>query len=229
LSKQDKVVLITGATTALGRQLVSAFSSSGAQLALSLRDPLQLASYQAELHSRGIDAFVLPCDIRLEEEVVRMVHRVMQRFGRVDVLINAAAAAGISAPLIDYPSDAWGDVIATHITGTYLVCREVLPWMTRQRAGSIINLTSNISEELPQQTGPFVVSACGIDGLTRMLASELEGTGVRANAVVMGLPNAAPDESILPHAVDTCLWLASDASALTTGQRLSRNTSVNAN
>ena len=219
---KDKVILISGADSALGRQLVSAFANLGARLALGIRERSQMHSFQVEMHTKGVDAFIVPCDIRFEEQVIRMVHQVMHRFKRVDVLVNAAAAMGIIAPLVDYPSDAWGEVISTHITGTYLVCREVLPWMTRQNAGSIINLTSNIAGEIPPQAGAFLVSACGVEGMTRLLASELRGTGVRANAVELNLSPAVPDEADLPHMIDACLWLASDESASANGQRFAR-------
>lgn len=220
-SLHDKVVLVTGASGKLGNRLVTAFAEAGAPLAFSDRHRATLEPIHADLQARGKEAVAFTCDVRDEHEVIRLVHRVVRHFGRIDVLINAASVVGPRLPVADYPVDPWRDVIATNLTGTFLVCREVLPWMLRQGSGSIVNVTSAVSASTKPQWGAFLASKCGVEGLTQMLAAEVRDAGVRVNVVDFGTPRA---DKRTPKSADgwarPFLWLASDDSATTTGQRI---------
>ena len=217
----DKVVLITGGTGALGRRLIDAFSQSGATVAFCARDFNRLYPIEQRLVAAGRRAVALPCDVRYDDEVVRLIHRVVDRFGRIDCLINAASVVGPRAPIVDYPLDPWRDVLATNLTGVYFTCREVLPWMTRQRAGSIVNVTSAVVPAARPGWGAFVASKCGLEGLTRMLAEEVRESGVRVNLVDFGTPRLDKTAVDLPDsAAAPFLWLADDASAAVSGRRL---------
>lgn len=220
-SLRDKVVLVTGASGKLGRRLVSAFDEVGAITAYCARTRAELETLPIDLESVGRRSMALSCDVRDEHEVIRLVHRVVQRFGRIDVLVNAASVVGPRLPLADYPADPWRDVIATNLTGTFLVCREVLPWMMRQGSGSIVNVTSSIISSSRPQWGAFLASKCGVEGLTQMLAAEVRESGVRVNLVDFGTPRS---DNRTPQSADgwagPFLWLASDASADTSGERI---------
>lgn len=220
MSVRGKVVLITGATTAMGRRLVGLFLQEGASLALGVRRPAELMPLQSELATHQDQLMVVPCDVRDEDDVIRMVHRVTRRFGRIDVLINAAAIVGPKSPVVDYPIDPWRNVIATNLTGTYLLCREVLPWMTRQGCGSIINVTSSLASSVRPEWGAYLVSNHSIDGLTRLLAAELKGSGVRVNAVEVAVPTSTAGRADDGLGLQVFLWLASDASAAKNGERI---------
>ncbi len=221
MSVRGKVVLITGATTAMGRRLVGLFIDAGASLALSVRRPEELTPLQQSHASHEDRIFVVPCDVRHEDDVIRMIHRVIRRFGRIDVVINAAAIVGPRTPVVDYPIDPWRNVIATNLTGTYLVCREVLPWMTRQGRGSIINVTSSLTTSVRPQWGAYLVSTHSIEGLTMLLAAELKGSGVRVNTVEVAIPTAASagraDDG---EWLQAFLWLAGDDSTAKNGERI---------
>lgn len=219
MSVHGKVILITGATTAMGRQLVGLFLSEGASLAIGVRRMSELVPLRQSMAADEERLFIVPCDVRDEGDVVRTVHRVIRRFGRIDVLINAAAIVGPKTPVVDYPIDPWRNVIATNLTGTYLLCREVLPWMQRQGCGSIINVTSSLTTSARPEWGAYLVSTHSIEGLTRLLAAELKGSGVRVNAVEVASPSATGrgDES---EWLQAFLWLASDASAAKNGERI---------
>jgi len=217
-----QVVLITGASGTLGRSLVEAFASAGAKLALCGREAVALQSIELDLYQRGIHAIAVPADIRFEDDVIRMVHRVVQRFGRIDAVINTVAVTGPRAALMDYPTDPWRDVIATNLTGTYLVCREVLPWMSRQRAGSIVNVTSGEASEPAPSWGAYVASQCAVAGLTQLLAAEMKDQGVRVNLIELGMHKtdrraARKDDD----RIAAFLWLAGPQAAGVTGQRIS--------
>lgn len=219
---RDKVVLLTGSTGPMGRVLVDAFLDGGARLALCVRRMANLPPLEQSLADRDASAMIIPCDIRYEENVVRMVHRVVQRFGRIDAIVNTAAIMGPKLALIDYPAEPWRDVISTNVTGAFLICREALPWMVRQRSGSIVHVTTSLTSSVKAESGAYLVGNHAIEGLTRLLASELKGKGVRVNTVDVGTMNA----DLMPAAPTTdwvrvFLWLVSDDSSGQTGEKLS--------
>jgi len=217
----DKVILLTGATGSLGRRLTRAFADAGARLALCARSFASLYELETGLIADGGKAVAFPCDVRYEDEVIRLVHRVVERFRRIDSLINAASVLGPKQPIVDYPFEPWRDAIATNLTGTYLMCREVLPWMMRQETGSIVNVTSGAVQSGKPGSGAFMASKCGVEGLTRLLAEETRDSGVRVNMVDVGTPR--PDRrghECSPELAAAFLWLADDASAGTSGRRI---------
>lgn len=192
-------------------------------LALCVRRSSDVPTFQQSADDRTAQAVVVSCDLRYEEDVVRMVHRVVQRLGRIDVVINAASILGPKLPVVDYPVEPWRNVIATNLVGTYLVCREVLPWMLRQGSGSIINVTSSVTTDIEPNWGAHLVSASGIDGLTGLLAAEVKGSGVCVNTVEMPAPHSASDgvggDSDGDWA-NAFLWLAGEDSADISGERI---------
>lgn len=220
MSLNGKIVLITGATGGLGRRLTHAFAEDGAHLALAARTFRDLYDMENELLERNCKAVGFPCDVRYEDEVIRLVHRVVNRFGRIDCLINAAATASPRQALVDQSLDPWRDAIATNLTGAFLMCREVLPWMLRQNAGSIVNVTSGVTSG-KSGWGAVVASRCGVEGMTKMLAAELRDSGVRVNMVDVGIPKIdrrggeCPAEIAAPF-----LWLAGDAAEKASGKRI---------
>ncbi len=219
-SVRGKVVLITGATGPMGRSLVDAFSKAGARLALCVRRMAHLPELEQLLTDQHEHAMIVPCDLRYEENVVRLVHRVVQRFGRIDVVVNAAFICGPRVPVVDYPAEPWRDVIATNLTGAYLLCREALPWMTRQGSGSIIHMTSSLASSVRPAGGAYMVGNVAIEGLTRLLAAELMGTGVRVNCVDVGTMTAHHEPADGEGWTGAFLWLAGDDSAGQSGERV---------
>jgi len=221
MALDDKVILISGATGSLGARLTRAFAATGARLALCARTFASLYELETALIADGGKAVAFPCDVRYEDEVIRLIHRVVERYRRIDCLINAAAVIGPKQPVVDYPLDPWRDVISTNLTGTFLMCREVLPWMLRQQSGSIINVTSSAALASKSGGGAFMASKCAVEGMTRMLADETRGTGVRVNMIDVGQPRS--DRRTLetsPEVTPPFLWLADDASARTSGRRI---------
>jgi NAD(P)-dependent dehydrogenase (short-subunit alcohol dehydrogenase family) len=221
LSLSGKIVLMTGATGRIGRPLLEAFAKADATVAITTRRFGETAARQQEFHQAGIAATILPCDLRYEEDVVRTVHRVAQQFGRIDVAINAAIVAGPRLNAVDYPIEPWRDVIATNVTGAFLLCREVLPWMIRRQSGSIINITDALAGSRGGKSAAYGISMQTVDSLTRQLAGDVKGTGVRVNAVDIGqLALATRGQTPKSDWTEPFLWLADDESAKVTGQRI---------
>ena len=197
-------VLITGAAGTVGRCLADAFARAGATLALGVRHPGDVTILQRQF-AEGRPAMVVPCDLRHEEDVVRMVHRVVHGLGRIDAVINAASVVGPRLAVVDYPTEPWRNVFATNVVGTFLVCREVLPWMIRQGHGVILNVTLDVSREARSKCGAYPVSVSAIEGLTRQLAAEVGESGVCVHTVEVPVEDSMRDDP--PSGTDSA-WAA---------------------
>lgn len=219
MSVQGKIVLITGSSSPVGLRLAESFADAGALLALAVRRNSEVNDINRRFADRAIPPFVLRCDLQFEEEIVRAIHRVVNRYNRLDVVVNAAAVSGPKLPVINYPVDPWRNVLATNLTGAYLVCREALPWMERQGGGSIINVTHAVGRQIKPQGGAFVVSTHALEGLTQLLAAEHRGSGVRVNSVEF--PGGLSDETDNSEDwTQPFLWLAGDDAINVTGQKI---------
>jgi NAD(P)-dependent dehydrogenase (short-subunit alcohol dehydrogenase family) len=219
-SLSGKVVLITGASRGLGRALVGCFSAAGASVAFCSRRWADLEPLERDCRAAGHSVLALPCDVRIEASIVRMVHRVFERFGRIDVAVNAAAIRGPRLSIAEHPLEVWRDVLETNLTGAYLVCREVIPYMTQQKNGLIINVADGINGGARPYLGAYLTSQTGLEGLSVSLAHELRASGIRVNMVDPELLRGDAAERI----GDLFIWLASDAASHVTGQRLRPST-----
>lgn len=226
----EKVVLVTGASRGLGRTLVEMFAECGAHVAFCARKADAIQGVEADLVRRGVQAMAVGCDVSVEEQVLRLVHRTVQRFGRIDVLINNASILGPRVPIAEFPSEPWNAVLTANLTGAFFVSREVIHVMRRQDAGSVINVSSSLGQKVKPNWGAYSVSKWGLEGLSAMMAEELRGTGIRVNVVDPGAMRTdmraaacpAEDPLTLPtprEVANVFLYLASDASSDVTGER----------
>jgi NAD(P)-dependent dehydrogenase (short-subunit alcohol dehydrogenase family) len=171
-------------------------------------------------------------DLSIRADVERLAALALDRFGRVDVLINNASALGpLPMPyLSDYPPDAWDNVVRTNVTGPFLLTRALVGQMLVRGSGSMINVSSDAGVVGYPTWGAYGVSKAALDQLTRTWAAELDGTGVGVNALEPGSMDTAMHRAAEPEedpaqwarpedVVDVFLWLASDASAGVTGER----------
>ncbi len=226
---EDRVALITGASQGLGRALALAFAREGARVAMNARSEESIRPVADEAESLGAEVLALAADVSRSADVERLVAAVADRFGRIDVLVNNAGVLGPRVRIEDYPEDEWRRVLDANLTGLFLVTRAAIPHMPE--GASIINLVSGVSIEGRDGWGAYSVSKFGVEGLTQILAAELEERGIRANAVDPGgmrtdmraaaYPEEDPMTRITPEEnTDVFLYLASDESRGVTGQRL---------
>jgi NAD(P)-dependent dehydrogenase (short-subunit alcohol dehydrogenase family) len=225
---QGKVVLITGASQGLGRALALAFAREGARVATNSRSEVSIRPVAEEAESLGAEVLALAADVSRSADVERLVSAATERFGHIDVLVNNAGVLGPRVPIEEYPEDEWRRVIDANLTGPFLVTKAAIPHMPE--GGSIVNVVSGVSVEGRARWGAYSVSKFGVEGLTQILAAELEERGIRANAVDPGgmrtemraaaYPEEDPMTRITPEEnTDVFLYLASDESKGVTGQR----------
>ncbi len=174
-------VAVTGATRGLGRAIARALAGAGASLVVNGRDAQLLDTLVAELESRGADAVAVPGSVADEPTAQRIVETAVERFGKLDTLVNNAGVVRDRTTL-RMSADEFDEVIATNLRGTWLCGREAARAM-KQSGGHIINITSNAAFQGSVGQSNYAAAKAGVVALTRAWAYELERYGIRANAV----------------------------------------------
>jgi 3-oxoacyl-[acyl-carrier protein] reductase len=241
----NQVVLVTGASSGIGRALALAFGASGARTAVHCHRHRQAADEIAgAICQAGGTARVYQADVTDRTQVEQMAAQVTTDLGPIDVLVNNAGSAIRLTTLLDITDEFWDQVMAVNLRSAFLCCRAVVPQMMERQSGAIINVSSVVARngggagELAYTTAKGALSA-----FTRGLTRELSRYGIRANTVAPG-PTDTPFhegirthqqlESIIPRIplgrlglpediVGAVLLLASDAGTYLTGQSIEVN------
>jgi NAD(P)-dependent dehydrogenase (short-subunit alcohol dehydrogenase family) len=225
---QGKVALITGASQGLGKALALSFAAEGASVVINSRREEGVRAIAREIEAKGGEVLALAADVSEAADVERLVGATVERFGRVDVLVNNAGVLGPRVEIEEYPEDEWRRVIDANLTGPFLVSKTAIPHMPE--GASIVNVVSGVSVEGRAGWGAYSVSKFGVEGLTQILAAELAERGIRANAVDPGgmrtdmraaaYPEEDPMTRVTPEEnTAVFLYLASDESKDVTGER----------
>ena len=225
---EGKVALVTGASQGLGRALALAYAKEGANLVISSRSADSLETVAEEASGSGVEVLAVPADLSHSEDVQKLVDAAVERFGKIDVLVNNAGLLGPRVTIEEYPEDKWRSVLDANLTGPFLVSKAAIPHM--REGASVINVTSGVSIEGRPEWGAYSVSKFGLEGLTQILAAELKACGIRANSVDPGgmrttmraaaYPDEDPTTRITPEEnTAVFLYLASDESREVTGER----------
>jgi NAD(P)-dependent dehydrogenase (short-subunit alcohol dehydrogenase family) len=225
---QGKVALVTGASQGLGRALALAYTKEGASLVVNSRSDEGIRPVAEEVEGLGAEVLAVAADVSRGEDARRLVDEAVGRFGGIDVLVNNAGLLGPRVAIEEYPEEEWRRVIDANLTGPYLVSKAAIPHL--RNGASIINVVSGVSVEGRAEWGAYSVSKFGVEGLSQILAAELEGRGVRSNAVDPGgmrtemraaaYPQEDPQTRITPEEnTAVFVYLASDESKGVTGRR----------
>jgi len=196
---QPPVVLITGASRGLGRETAKLFARRGAPLILTARDAAALEQAASEL--RAITAVVaLAGDVADAAHAERLVQDGLSRFGRIDALVNNASTIGPSPmpALEDYPLDALAQVLQVNAVAPLRLAQLVLPGMRERGSGVILNITSDAGVQAYPGWGGYGASKAALEHLSRTLAAELEGSGVRVYVVDPGDMNTVMHQEAEP-------------------------------
>lgn len=186
---QGKTAVVTGGRRGIGKAIAVAFAAAGADVAvcdIAVEDGL-LEQTGQELNEAGSQSLVLHADISRREQVEIMARRVLETYGKIDILANCAGVWIPGETLIECSEENWDKVIDTNLKGTYLCCQAVGKEMMLRKSGSIINISSQVGLTPGAGAGAYPVSKAGIIMLTRQIALELAPYGVRANAIAPGI------------------------------------------
>lgn len=191
------VVLITGGGSGIGRESALGFARRGARLALLGRRAHALEQVAAEVHALGAQAACMPCDVTAEAQVASALQACLARFGRIDVLINCAGIAG-PAVLTHHTRDHdFQELLAVNLTGTFRMIRGVLTPMLGQGSGAIVNVGSSAGLHGMAHMAAYSAAKGGVIALTRAVAAEYGGRGIRCNCICPGPVLTPMTEAVL--------------------------------
>jgi 3-oxoacyl-[acyl-carrier protein] reductase len=186
----NKIALVTGASQGIGRACALTLAAQGATVALAARNEEKLRAVAAEITAAGgqADPFVL--DIANEASIKDTAKAVIAKYGRIDILVNNAGITRDMLLLRMKRSD-WDDVLATNLTGTFLLTQAVISSMMKSRSGRIINISSVVGETGQAGQANYAASKAGLIGFTKSVARELASRNITANVVAPGMIETA--------------------------------------
>ena len=239
----DRVVLVTGSSRGIGAEVAAKAAGEGATIAVhygTSRDGAERTL--ARVRDAGGDGDCFGADIADGAEAERLVAAVIERFGRVDGLVNNAGKTQVG-PFLSIAPQEWDEVIRTDLTAAFHTIRAVLPSMVERGSGSIVNIASRLGQMGVTETAAYSAAKAGLIGLTRSLAREFGTKGVRINAVAPGVTLTEMTEDLVDtdagkarlrdmalgrfgradEVAEAVVFLLSDKASLFTGQTLNPN------
>lgn len=249
LALTNKVAIVTGASSGIGRATALLFAAEGAKIIAAARRQAELDALVAEIAEGGGEAVALAGDVTDEAYAKALVELAQGRFGGLDIAFNNAGAVGAMGPVSEMSRQAWKDVLDTNLTSAFLAAKHQIPALLARGSGSLIFTSSfvGVTAGMPGMAA-YAAAKAGLVGLTQVLAAEYGREGIRVNALLPGgtdtpaatfktaderafveglhaLKRIAQPEEIARSA----LYLASDASSFTTGTALFADGGVSIN
>ncbi len=195
---KDQVLIVTGGAHGIGRAYCEGLAAEGARVVVTDIDGQGADAVAASLGEAGHDALAVAADVSQPESTDTMARLIMERFGRIDGLINNAAIyqrpAVTRGPFEEISVDEWDRLMGVNLRGVFLCCRAVVPHMKEQGSGKIVNISSGTVFNGSTQMLHYVTSKAGVIGLTRSLARELGDYNINVNAIAPGLTVSMDDD-----------------------------------
>lgn len=195
---KNKVALITGSASGIGKEIAIIYAREGAKVAIA---DLNLEAAEAtarEIDPSGDVAIGIAMDVTEEAQVDAGTAKIIETFGALDILVSNAGIQ-IVAPLVDYEFEKWKKMLAIHLDGAFLTTRAALRQMYKQGSGSIIYMGSVHSKEASKLKAPYVAAKHGLIGLSKVVAKEGAEHGVRANVICPGFVKTPLVEKQIPE------------------------------
>ena len=238
---EGKRALVTGAGRGIGKAIAHGFAGAGMKVAITGRKLETLEPVAESLRSQGSEVLPVVCHNGREEDRENLVDLLIKAWGGIDVLVNNAATNPVMTPLAETGLEAWDKIHSVNVTGPLSLVQKIAPGMVRQGTGSIINIASVAGIEPAPGLGAYSVSKAALIMMTKVLARELGGKGIRCNAIAPGLIETRFSAALIEskshyehfirnvplgrhgqpeEIVGAALFLASQASSYMTGQVL---------
>jgi NAD(P)-dependent dehydrogenase (short-subunit alcohol dehydrogenase family) len=243
---QNKICLVTGAGSGIGRATAIAFAKEGAKVVISDVNEKSGQDTLTLIQSMGYEAIFVKCDISKREEVEHLVNSAVETYGRLDCTVNSAGIAGtLSLPTHEYPEAAWLQQININLTGTWYCVKYQIAQMLKQGGGTIVNIASAAGLIGQPENVPYAASKHGVVGITKTAAIEYATKNIRINClcptaietpmIMEGRRKLAHNPEAKQQAInfqrmkrmgqpsevaDVALWLSSEQSSFITGHAM---------
>ena len=203
---KDKTAIVTGSGAGIGKSIAEVFAKEGAKVVGASRKEINGQPVIDKINDDGGDAIFVKCDVSVEDDIKNLVARAIEKYGKIDILINNAGVNFVK-PFEQLKTVDWDRVINTDLRGTYLCSRYTIDHMLKEGKGSIINIGTVHSMQCLPGAGPYDAAKWGMVGLTKSMAVEFASRNIRVNVLSPGLidtqiwtdiKDAAPD-------LDKCL------------------------
>jgi len=181
-SLKGKVAVIVGGAGDIGHAIAVTLANAGASVVVTSRKLENLQKVADEINAKGGQAQAIACHIAKVEDSQSLVKQVMDKFGRIDILVNSSGASFI-VPLLQLEERTWDHVMNVNLKGPFFLCQQVAPIMKEQGGGSIINITSYLGVRTEENLGAYCVSKAAVMHLTRVMAHEWGKYNIRVNAI----------------------------------------------
>lgn len=184
--EEKQVILVTGGSRGIGKAIAIKYAKNGYNVVLNyLSDSTDVKGLTKEFEENGAEVLCVKADVSKSDEVKELVEKAIQKFGRIDVLVNNAGITKDTL-LMRMKEEDFDKVVETNLKGTFLVTKSVIPYMMKKRNGKIINLSSVVGVTGNAGQCNYAASKAGIIGFTKSIAKELASRNIRANAVAPG-------------------------------------------
>jgi 3-hydroxybutyrate dehydrogenase len=194
----DRVAIITGGASGIGREIATAFAREGAKVVIADVNLHAAETAAYEINPTPHRALGLAMDVSSEEEVEAGMHRVVATLGRLDILVSNAGVQSV-APLVDFELSQWRRLLSIHLDGAFLTTRAALRQMYRQKSGAILYMGSVHSKEASPLKAPYVTAKHGLVGLAKVVAKEGAAHGVKANVICTGFVSTPLVDTQIPE------------------------------
>ncbi|SFJ93301.1 NADP-dependent 3-hydroxy acid dehydrogenase YdfG [Paenibacillus sp. UNC496MF] len=185
MKMNEKVAIITGASSGLGKATAIAFAKEGANIVMAARRPEKLNEAADYVKSLGANVLALQTDISKADQVVQMVNLTLETFGRVDLLINNAAI-DYPSPITELTTDQWDQIIGVNLSGMFYASKAVFPTMMKQNSGYIINISSVAGKKGWPNATAYCATKFAMAGFTQALNGEGKPYNIRCSIVYPG-------------------------------------------
>ncbi|WP_129670377.1 SDR family oxidoreductase [Candidatus Chloroploca sp. Khr17] len=197
---KGRVAIITGASSGVGYATARIFAREGATVIVAARRRDRLEHLVAEIAGEGQQGFSIPTDVTDSTQVQRLIEQTVALLGRIDILVNCAGGMMKISPIEQFTDSEWRSIIDTNLTGVFYTSRAVIPYMKRQRSGTIINLGSRVGKIGIANISPFSAAKFALAGLSQSLAQEVRPYNIFVTNIISGMINADlaplnPDET----------------------------------
>lgn len=199
MSYEGKVVIITGAADGIGRSVAEAYAALGASVIIADTQEAKGAAAAAELRQEGRQAMFASCDVRKEEDIIRLMQETASEYGRIDILINNAGVSRWKSPY-ELKLEEWDDVMNTNVRSCFLATREAARHMKELAIqGAVVNISSTRAVMSEPNSEAYAASKGAINALTHAMAISLGKDGIRVNSISPGWIETKDYEALRPE------------------------------